>query len=214
MNNLEEKTSYEKINPFTGIWVRTRETVRYVIEEKSFGYVMMLIILGGILNAFAGVVDPEMNLPLWGMLLVGIIVGPIAGLIGIAFITGVYLLIGKLFKGTGTYGEMFKAIAASTIPTIWMAPFLLIGYLVVPDIMLLTPEAELTPLSVIVSGLVAIVTVVISIWSILIQSKAIGEAHRFSSWKGFFTLLIPGIIGFILIMLLVVGIIAAVMGTY
>ncbi|WKA53040.1 Yip1 family protein [Planococcus shixiaomingii] len=213
MNEINEKPHYGKINPFTGIWVRTRETVRYVIEEKSFGYVMMLIVIAGIISSLVGAFDPEATagFPIWGTLLMGIIIGPIAGIVGVAIISAIYLVIGKLFKGTSTYSEMFKAIGTTSIPSIWFAPILLVGYLAAPDLMAVDAEVEITPASMIIGGLMAIAGLVFTIWSILIQSKAIGEAHRFSSWKGFFTLLIPGVIGLVLLIALIIFLVATFM---
>ncbi|TWT25932.1 Yip1 family protein [Planomicrobium sp. CPCC 101110] len=200
MNEMKEKPHYEKINPFTGIWIRTRETIRYVIEEKTTGYVLLLIVLAGIVNALIGVFDPQVSgtMPLWSIFLIGCVFGPIAGIIGVAILSGIYLIVGKLFKGTSTYTEMFKAIGATAIPSIWFAPVFLIGYLAAPDMMLVDTNADISPISFVIGGLMAIASIVLGIWSLIIQSKAIGEAHRISSWKGFFTLLIPGVILFIL----------------
>lgn len=199
MNETKEKPHHEKINPFTGIWLRTRETIRYVIEEKTTGYVLLLIVLAGIVNALIGVFDPQASgsMPLWAVFLIGCVFGPIAGIVGVAILSGIYLVVGKIFKGTSTYMAMFKAIGATAIPSIWFAPVFLIGYLAAPDMMLVDGNADISPTSFVIGGLMAIASIVLGIWSLIIQSKAIGEAHRFSSWKGFFTLLIPGVILFI-----------------
>ncbi|EGA90808.1 hypothetical protein GPDM_03380 [Planococcus donghaensis MPA1U2] len=34
----------------------------------------------------------------------------------------------------------------------------------------------------------------IAIWTLFVQSNAVGEAHRFSAWKGFFVIVIPAIL--------------------
>ncbi|PSL40884.1 Yip1-like protein [Planomicrobium soli] len=201
MNENKENLNYERINPFTGIWIRTRETVRYVIEEKTMGYIFLLIVLAGVINALIGAFDPELStgLPIWATLLIGFVLGPIAGIAGVAFLSALYLIIGKIFKGTSTYQAMFKAIGTTSIPSIWFAPIFLLGYLIAPDMMLTESGNEISPVSFVVGGLIFIASMVLGIWSLIIQSKAIGEAHRFSSWKGFFTLLIPGVILFIIV---------------
>ncbi|TWT09331.1 Yip1 family protein [Planomicrobium sp. CPCC 101079] len=200
MNEMKEKSHYKQINPFTAIWVRTRETVRYVIEEKTTGYALMIIVIAAVINALLGTFDPQLNgaLPLWASLLIGCIIGPIAGIAGVAILSALYLLIGKMFKGVSTYSEMFKAIGTTSIPSIWFAPIFLIGNLAAPDVMLGETGADTSPITFVIAGLVGIASLVLGIWSLIIQSKAIGEAHRFSSWKGFFTLLIPGVVLFVL----------------
>ncbi|MGI2326825.1 YIP1 family protein [Planococcus sp. YIM B11945] len=208
---LHEKTPYEKINPFTGVWVRTRETVRYVIEEKPVSFALLVIVLVSIVNSIAGSLDPQFTdtFSIVSTVLIGFIVGPIFGLIGVSILSAVYLLIGKLFKGKGTYLDIFKAVAVGLIPSLWFAPLLLIGYFVAPSAFDLTSDAEISVLNLIVSALVSIAGFIVAIWTMVIQSKAIGEAHQFSSWKGFFTVLIPAVVGIVLLILLVIVVIAA-----
>ncbi|QDY46486.1 hypothetical protein FK545_17415 [Planococcus glaciei] len=50
----------------------------------------------------------------------------------------------------------------------------------------------------------SVLITVVTIWSIFINAKAIGEAHRISSWKGFFTIMIPSIVIGIIIVAIVV----------
>lgn len=202
---MNEEYSYTKVNPFTAIWLQTRNTVRYVIEEKSMGYVYMLILLAGVASAFISMYQGQdgLGLPIAVMVLGAVIVSPIAVLIGIAIMSGVYLLVGKMFKGTAAYQEMFKAVATSMIPQIWLLPVLIIWMIFSPDSFFSDLNSE--PMgggAVFFTILFAIIMVVITVWGIVIQSKAIGEAHHFSSWKGFFTLLIPSIIIGILVFVL------------
>jgi hypothetical protein len=205
MAQIREKQSYEKVNPMTAIWLKTRETVRYVIEEKSMGYVILLMILSGISSGLTGAFDTEMNqmIPVWGIILGSAIAGPIFILVIYAIMAGIYLVAGKLFKGIGTYEEVFKASGAAAIPQIWLLPVYLIWILAAPDTFFAQP-AGATAEGHIIPILGSIILAVVTIWSIIISSKAIGEAHRISSWKGFFTIMIPSIFIGIVIVIIVI----------
>lgn len=206
MTEIREKQTPEQVNPFTAIWLKTRKAVRYTIEAKTMGYVILLVLLAGIGSGLMGLQSSGLNdtVPTWLFLIGTIILFPILGLIGTAITSAVYLVVGKLFKGRSTYTEMFKAVAAAMIPYIWLAPVLILWVLIAPELYFADPFMMVEPSGAAVASsiLYGVILVVISIWSIVIQSKAIGEAHQFSSWKGFFTILIPGLlIGFIVIVI-------------
>ncbi|GKW44466.1 Yip1 family protein [Planococcus sp. NCCP-2050] len=195
MNEQHETTYNNKLNPFFSVWLNTRNTVRYVIEEKSMVYVFLLILLTGVTSTFVSMYQgtDDIGVPI-GILIVGsAIISPIAVAIGIAIMSGIYLLVGKLFKGTGTYIELFKAVATSMIPQIWLLPLFIILMIVSPDLFFAGSEPASNG-AIFFMAIFAVILAVVTVWGIVIQSKAIGEAHRMSSWKGFFTLLIPSVI--------------------
>jgi len=197
MAQIREKQNYERVNPFTAIWLKTRETVRYVIEEKSMGFVILLMLLSGISSGLVGAMDTELNqlMPVWGIILGSVILGPILVLIIYAVMAGIYFVTGKLFKGVGTYNELFKASGTAAIPQIWLIPVYLIWMLGSPESYFAQPlGAESSGEGSILSIIGTVIIAVVTIWSIFVNSKAIGEAHRFSSWKGFFTIMIPSIV--------------------
>ena len=54
----EERIKNERgLNPFTDIWLRTRETVRFVIEQKSFKFIILLIVLTGFASGLIGMMN-------------------------------------------------------------------------------------------------------------------------------------------------------------
>ncbi|WKA56855.1 YIP1 family protein [Planococcus shenhongbingii] len=197
MVHLKEKTVYGKVNPFTAIWLKTRETVRYLIEEKSMGYVILLMLLSGISSGLVGAFNTELNelMPVWGIILGSIIAAPIFILLIYAIMAGIYLVAGKIFKGVGTYQDLFKATGAATIPQIWLIPVYLIWMLAAPETYFAQPDGmQGDGGGLILTIFGSVLITVVTIWSIFINSKAIGEAHRISSWKGFFTIMIPSLI--------------------
>lgn len=189
----EERIRKEhEVNPFTDIWLRTRETVRFVIERKSTKYIILLIVLTGFASGLIGLMNTRSaDMAPWAAILQALITGPIGSAFGYFIGAAILVLVGRLFKGTATYPEMFKALVTAQIPQIWLLPLLIIWAIAAPDTFFADRLAvEGDPIVVIMS----IVMAVVSIWTFVIVCKAVGEAHRVSSWKGFFIVLIPAFI--------------------
>ena len=198
MNEMKEKYPSGRVNPFTAIWLQTRKAVRYAIDGKSVGYAIALILMAGIGSGLMGMQSSGMDdmMPVWAILLGAMLLFPVISLASTAIVAALYLVVGKLFKGTGTYMDLFKAAGAAMIPYICLAPLLILWILISPDTYFNDPFAVSQPGGAAIASAVlyGVGALIIAIWSIVIHSKAIGEAHRFSAWKGFFTLMIPAVI--------------------
>lgn len=195
------------VNPFTDIWLRTRETVRFVIERKSVKFIILLIVLTGFASGLIGFMNTRSaNMEPWAAVLQALITGPIGSAFGYFIGAAVLTLVGRLFQGTATYQEMFKALVTAQIPQIWLLPLLIIWAFASPDTFFADrTDVEGNPIVVIMS----IVMAVVSIWTFIIVCKSVGEAHRVSSWKGFFIVVIPGILITIFVLVIVFVIFAS-----
>lgn len=204
----EERLRNERgVNPFTDIWLRTRETVRFVIERKSVKFIILLIVLTGFASGLIGFMNTRSaNMEPWAAVLQALITGPIGSAFGYFIGAAVLTLVGRLFQGTATYQEMFKALVTAQIPQIWLLPLLIIWAFATPETFFADrTDVEGNPIVVIMS----IVMAVVSIWTFIIVCKSVGEAHRVSSWKGFFIVVIPGILITIFVLVIVFVIFAS-----
>lgn len=190
-----------ELNPFVDIWLRTRETVRFVIERKSTQFIILLIVLTGFASGLIGLMNTRnADMAPWAAILQALITGPIGSAFGYFIGAAILLLVGRLFKGTATYPEMFKALATAQIPQIWLLPLLLVWSIASPETFFADRmDVAGNPIVVIMS----IVMAVVSIWTFVIVCKAVGEAHGVSSWKGFFIVVIPGVIITIFVLLII-----------
>ena len=190
-----------EVNPLTDIWLRTRETVRFVIDRKSAKYIIFLIVLTGFASGLIGLMNTQnADMQGWAAILQALITGPIGSAFGYFLGAAVLLLVGRLFKGTASYQEMFKALATAQIPQIWLLPLLIIWVFASPETFFADRRDVEGDLLVVVMSLVM---GAVSVWTFVIVCKAVGEAHRVSSWKGFFIVVLPGIIITIFVLLIV-----------
>ena len=184
----------EKIQPFVSIWFSTRKTTRYVLENSNLRYAVTLAAIAGIplvLSAGSQYLE-QYYFPIWMITIGSLLLGPLYGLLSWGLSTLFFTYIGKWIGGVGTLQGMGKAMGIVFIPAIWMTPFWILETVIFytqPSIIKETTGASATGLIwILVSTLV---TLAYSIFMIVIQSRAIGEVHEFSSWKGFGTLVIP-----------------------
>ncbi|MBT2583346.1 Yip1 family protein [Planococcus sp. ISL-109] len=204
----EERLRKEReVNPFTDIWLRTRETVRFVIERKSVKYIILLIVLTGFASGLLGFMNTRSaDMAPWAAVLQALVTGPIGSAFGYFLGAAILTLVGRLFKGTATYQEMFKGLVTAQIPQIWLLPLLIIWAFASPATFFADrTDVEGNLLVVIMS----VVMAVVSVWTFIIVCKAVGEAHRVSTWKGFFIVVIPGILITIVVVLIVFVIFAS-----
>ncbi|GKW44465.1 YIP1 family protein [Planococcus sp. NCCP-2050] len=209
MDKLEKK---RHLNPFTSIWLNTREAIRWVLATKTWPYFFVLLYLAGISLGFISLSQSAMlELPLEAALLFAFVIAPVLLLIASAFMSVLYLWFGKIMKGSATYIAIFKAVITGLIPQIWLLPLILLFLIIAPEIFLSqTPKED--PFNVFLYAAYFVILMATSLWSIVIQSKAIAEAHRMSSWKGFLAFLVPSAVMWVIMTYVIIMLVFALAG--
>ncbi len=199
-NDVFEKK--EELNVWTSIWVKPRVTVRYAIEHKPMKFAVMLALIAGVFDMLNAATQNNFGdtMPVPVIIVLAIILGPILGVIGWWIGAGIAKLVGKWLGGVGNYEELKMALAIAYIPVI------LIGILWVPNLLVLgnsmfMESFDISAGQLIWSYLSTFISFVMGIWSFIIMINAISEAHQFSRWRGFWTIVIPGIIIFFVLLL-------------
>ncbi|MFP3421977.1 YIP1 family protein, partial [Bacillus sp. SIMBA_161] len=104
----------------------------------------------------------------WAVSLQALVAGPLGSAFGYFLGAAILVFVGRLFKGTATYQEMFKALVTAQIPQIWLLPLLIIWVLASPETFLADrTNVEGNAIVVIMS----IVMAVVSIWTFIIVCK-------------------------------------------
>ena len=92
------------IQRLVGIWICLRETIRHIIDHHSHKYVTSLAIGSGIYQAVDNVSTQSWfdGIPLWGIVLLVVVIGVVAGLAGLTITSALFGLGGHLLGGQGT----------------------------------------------------------------------------------------------------------------
>jgi len=193
------------MNPFLTIWSRPKETLRYILEEKSLKYGIMLTVLGSLANSVMAFSDSGIfgDLPLAAILAIIIGLAIVSGLIGWGFMTLVYTLVGKMLGGNGTMRQVGKIVGSSGLPGIWLAPINVLMLIVYGKDLFAAPVGfELTVLPIAVYLIYNLLMLGLGVYVIVIQSMGLGLAHGFSSLRGFGAIAI--VTGFFLILTFII----------
>lgn len=188
------------MNPFLTVWLQPRQTARDMIDNKPLWFIFLLIAIGSFSAFGGGYVGSELDttLPVAVLIAISLFFGPIVGIIMMFFYSGVLFLFGKLLGGTGSFWDVFKAGALTYVPSLVIGIFYYIWMFFAPDSYFNAFETSAF------TFVVPLISFAFGIWSIVINVIALSEAHRFSNWRAFFTLIIP----VILVMILVFAVIA------
>ncbi|MFP3916689.1 YIP1 family protein [Lysinibacillus telephonicus] len=192
----------EKLNPFLSVWLHPKKTARFVIENKGFPYALLTVAVSYIGVFCASLIDTELYplLPLWGVLLILLILSPIFGIISNAIYALIVWPMGKLFNGVGTYQDMFKALSLIAIPYIILIPFYIIWMFTDPLSLFYTDMEG----SLVLPIITLLFTVVVTIWCMVISIGVVAEAHKIPNWQAFLTIVIPTIIFTFLIIIAII----------
>lgn len=187
------------MNILSSVWLSPKKTVRHMIEHRLLRLAIGLVLVAGFFATFMPTVDPgayglEIDealatepLSFVGLLVSGLL-SSVFALIMMFISAGFIFLFGKLFKGQGTYWDVFQATALATIPTIVIG---IIGFVwAALNINTFNNGDALSPMMITYS----VVSLVLGVWSIVISIATLAEANRYSNWRAFFTLLMPTLI--------------------
>ncbi|MDF2927568.1 MAG: hypothetical protein K0R57_6482 [Paenibacillaceae bacterium] len=185
-------------NPWLSVWVRPRKTVRAFLDsaEPEKGMIPIAM-LSGIINALnrASVRNLGDDTGLLSIFVVAILGGAFFGIIGLYLGSAIIKITGGWIGGQGEYSELRAAFTRGiNVPTV------LIGTLWVPELLLFgadmftseMPSLAGSPVLYAIYCFFILLELVFGVWGFIISMKSIGEAHRFSAVKAFWSVLIPG----------------------
>lgn len=183
------------VNPWLSIWARPRDTIRKIVKfNPKYRFAVLSFLYGfPILLHTAQNLNMGATFTTVGIVLVAIVLGTFAGMLGIVIASGLIYWTGKWIGGKDNYQNVRAAVAWSNVPNfvailVWVA--LIAAF---ADRVFLENFDDMNfvgNMSVIISGTLFF-QAVISIWSFVILVKSLGEVQGFSAWKGVLNVLIP-----------------------
>ncbi len=204
--NTTKKRSVLVRSPWLTIWYMPRITMRAILDTDPKKDVLLIAILIGLVSFFSGMLWAMMSTPDLVFMLIGlgitVILGPIVGLAWLYIMGGILWFTGMLLGGQGTAEEIRTALAWGNIPTLafsaLLIPVMLIFGVALPspaELMLsdtVAPSAG--PLLTIASCLFLLTIPLFLYGFYYVFLQSLGEAHQFSGWRAFGSVLLPGII--------------------
>ena len=189
------------VNPWTGMWVRTRETIRAIIQFNPAYKLILLYFIYGLPMLFQMAQNFSYGdrFSVTAIIVACLIFAVVLGAITINFGSALFYWTGKWIGGTATFQQIRAAVAWSNVPNvvnilIWFVNIAAFGGRIFRQEFVNTPFAghELALIF-----LTAVIQIVLAIWSFVIILKALSEVQGFSIWKAFLNMLIPFVVIFI-----------------
>lgn len=190
------------MNAFLTIWTKPGETIREMVDKKSIGFGILVMIIAALSTSVLSGADSGVDefLPFSMILLLTAVISIVFSIIGYFFNGGVYLLLGKMLGGKGRYKEVCLAAASASLPSLVLLPFSILAVVLYHDVLYSAPvdPFAVTSMPIAFFTIYTAIMVAVSIYGVVILSKALGYAHQFSAWRGFGVVAIYGVIAFII----------------
>lgn len=185
-------------NPWLGIWVEPRKTIRAIIQSNpKFGFLLLSAVYG-LPMAFnlAQSFNLAATVPLWAIVLGSLVICTFLGMIGISVSAWLLQFTGRWIGGKGDFQSVRAAVAWSNVPNfvtvlMWIALIGIFGGLA------FSPEFTETHFIGFQAGavfLIFLIQSVISVWGFIILLHTLGEVQGFSAWKALLNVIIPVVI--------------------
>lgn len=204
----------EESNLLQSIWLRPKDTLRFILEKCPDKYVVQLLIIGGAISALGNTLDgePLFNVGPWFSLVIVVIIGAIFGPLANMIFAAILSMVGRWIGGKGNYNRTLTIVAWSMVPNIAgvVLLFFQIGFFG-PYFAFYSGDIVIVALGLTKSEMIlyflAFLSVVVSIWAAVLLVIGLSLAHNFGIGKAILNLVIP-----VLIIVIPIGIFAFIMG--
>ncbi len=196
-------------NPFLTVWISPRETVRRIIAENPELHVILLACLTGVVETLdrASGRNAGDKLPMASLIVIVCAGGPLGGLVSLWISSHLIRWTGGWIGGVATREHVKTAIAWASTPVVfalplWIAKLLLFGSEMFTEE---TPRLDAHPILLIPLIAMALIEVVLSIWSLVLLCNTLAEVQSFpSAWRGLANIILSGIVIILIIIPLIV----------
>lgn len=177
----------KQIKPWSSIWFNPRGTMREILATHPKQYLLVLVLGGGIGQAFnyASSFYLGDTLPFGQVVGMCLILGPLAALISLYLWGWLLGWTSRLLGGIATAPELRIAVAWSWAPIVYLLPMWGVRYILFREEMF-TSQRPFIESHEILSGLFGFfeaIDFIISIMSLFILFNTVTEVNKFSVWR-------------------------------
>lgn len=213
IDTIEQQKNLSDKDIFTKIWTSPRNVFKYVNDKKYSKYELILLVFAGISRTFDQAMSKNWgdDLPLWGIILIAVIIGGLIGWVSLWMYSALISWTGKWLKGEGKTDSILRIISYAMIPSI-VALVLLIPQIGIYGNELFKANGDFASaghgaaIFVVCTGILAFL---LSIWSFVLCIIGVSEVQNFSIGKSILNVLLP-----ILVLLIPIMIIALLGGVF
>lgn len=194
----QPQTFTTKFNPWLEILYRPRTTIRQIITRDPKWGVYILIALAGY-DQYLDTATRQAfgdNLGILGILGLGLIIGPIAGIISFSIFSFMVGFIGRRLSGEAENDDVLAVLAWSQAPIIIKLILRAIQILIYGEDLFrsASPRLEENPILALMLIPFTAAGILIALWQLVLYVLTLAEVNRFSIWRSLGTLLIFGIV--------------------
>jgi hypothetical protein len=182
-------------SPWLTVWTKPRATIRQVIETNPRHMVHLLMVTGGVVEAFtrAAMRNAGDTMSLGEIILVYSLVGAVGGVL--TLYVGAWLLrtVGLWLGGHGAPSHVRAALAWSQVPAVWAIGLMVIELALYGDQMFTRDAPGITAQPTLAAWLMVIESVV-AVWGFVILVKCLGEVMGLSDRRSLGAVLLAGLL--------------------
>lgn len=207
-NPNSETITRSKYRLLLEMWVKPRNTIRYIIQTNPTQFVLIIAMLSGIFQVLGNFAQKGYGdyISLLNMYLISIIAGPVLGLISFYLFGALLNWTGKWIGGTADSEKIRAAYAWGLVPYITLKLVL-----VIPEILFFGNDIYRSDMTLVLESTLLMVLFVFTvlleiigwIWTTIILLKALGEVQGFSAWKALGNVLLAFLVIFIALFLFI-----------
>lgn len=177
----------QKNRPWATIWLDPRGTIRQIIDTEPNKHLMLLIILGGLGNAFSyaanfGMADMT---SFTQAVVLCLVAGPLSGFFSVYLWGWLLQFSSKFFGGFASRRDLRIAVAWSWAPVVYLLPLWGVKYILFKQEIFKT-EKPFIEAHQFLSGLLGFFDMLdffVTMFTLFILFNAVAEVNGFSIWK-------------------------------
>lgn len=177
----------EQIEPWKTIWLKPRETIRWIVDHEPRKHLLRLMVLGGIAHAlsYASTMNLADFLSTGDILTMCLILGPLSGFVALSLGGWVLQWISQKLGGEGTLHQTRMSMAWSWAPMVYLLPLWGIKYILFREELFQSDKSFLESQTILngLFGLFGLLDFLITILGLYILFSALAEVNRFSVWR-------------------------------
>ncbi len=192
------------------IFKHPKQNIRLAMNDTSAQVLFILISFYGITvlldNAMGRYVGD--TIPLAGILVLSILLGPLGGFMAWFLGSAVIHGIARLFGGTASFKETRQAFAWATVPYSTKLFLITIPMILIfgeENFTTLTPRIDSSVFLLLLFFLFIVADIILSVYYLVVYSKIIGEVHSIGTWKGFAAIVLIPIMFLILLVIVLLA---------